>query len=100
MSNNNLQNEINALKLLVDRMQQALTASNLELEAALMEKAEIERLRADADRYRWLLEESAKKHYFYSNDSCWMVSRQQGGIGYNFFGDKITAAIDAERSAK
>lgn len=45
MSNNNLQNEINALKLLVDRMQQALTAANLELEAALIEKAEIERLR-------------------------------------------------------
>jgi hypothetical protein len=52
----------------------------------------------DAARYRWLRTESAKKHDFYSNEAQWMVSKQFGGMGHNFFGDKIDAAIDAARS--
>lgn len=58
----------------------------------------IEALRADAGRYRWLRSESEMKHDFYSEAESWMVSRQQGGMGQNFFGHKIDAAIDAAMS--
>ena len=57
---------------------------------------EIKRLRADAERYRWLRKESGKNPDFYSGDVRWMVSRAQGGMGQNFFGDKIDFAIDTE----
>ena len=59
--------------------------------------AEVEALRADAERYRWLREESGKRPDFYSGEANWMVSRSQGGMGQNFFGEKIDAAIDAAR---
>jgi len=49
----------------------------------------------DAARYRWLREKSAKYPEFYSGEPAWMVSREQGGMGQNFFGAKIDAAIDA-----
>lgn len=49
----------------------------------------------DAKRYRWLREKSAKQPEFYSGDEAWRVSRAQGGMGQNFFGEKIDEAIDA-----
>lgn len=49
----------------------------------------------DAERYRWIKEQSAKQTNFYSGDAQWCVSREQGGMGQNFFGDRIDAAIDA-----
>jgi hypothetical protein len=58
-------------------------------------EAECERLRQDAERYRWLLAESAKHHDLYSNEPRWMVSVKCMGVGQNYFGDKIDAAIDA-----
>jgi hypothetical protein len=61
--------------------------------AALRE--ENERLRTDAERYRWLREESKKRPAVYSGDVEWMVSRVQKGMGNNYFGEKIDAAIDA-----
>lgn len=69
------------------------------LRAALVaaEKTEdIEALRRDAERYRWLREESKKRPDFCSGYAIWMVSCEQGGMGHNFFGEKIDAAIDAE----
>ena len=57
----------------------------------------LQALRADAERYQWLREESGKRPDFYSGEASWMVSRSQGGMGQNFFGEKIDAAIDAAR---
>lgn len=57
-------------------------------------------LRADAERYRWLREKSKHRPDFYSYEEEWMVSRQQGGMGENFFGDKIDTAIDTAMAAE
>ena len=56
--------------------------------------AERDALKKDAERYRWLRTKSAEKHDFYDEEERWMVSRAQGGMGQNFFGEKIDAAID------
>ena len=75
------------------RRDMAEICSLRESEESLRE--ENERLRADAERYRWLREESKKHPDFYSGEARWMVSCAQGGMGHNFFGEKIDAAIDA-----
>ena len=67
-----------------------------EIDAA---NAALDELRADAERYRWLRAKSAERPDFYSGEESWMVSRAQGGMGQNFFGEKIDAAIDAARVA-
>lgn len=62
--------------------------------------AEIEELRRDAARYQWLREESKKNPDFYSDEARWMVSREQNGMGNNYFGEKIDAAIDSAMQGK
>lgn len=63
------------------------------------ERRKVEALEKDAARYRWLREKSAHQPDFYSGDEAWMVSRAQGSMGQNFFGEKIDAAIDAALAA-
>ena len=67
--------------------------------ACLVElRTEVEALRADAERYRWLRAKTSERSDFYSGEECWMVSRAKGGMGENYFGDSIDQVIDAARS--